>query len=102
MLVAVNPELVGAIREKRLIEFLYKSGPARVVEPYDYGVRRGEASLLGYQISGPSRSGVAHGWKHFKVHEMRQLRVLDTRFPGTRAGLMQHHHEWDILFARVG
>lgn len=102
MLIVVNQELVRAIREKRLIEFTYKSGGARVVEPHDYGVHRAAASLLGYQISGPSRSGVAHGWKQFKVDDVRQLRVLDRQFPGTRAGGAQHHREWDTLFGRVG
>jgi hypothetical protein len=101
MLVVVHQELVDAIREKRLIEFTYKFGSARVVEPHDYGVRRGEASVLGYQLSGPSRSGVAHGWKHFKVDDMRQLQVLDRHFPGSRADNAQQHRQWDLLFARV-
>ena len=101
MLIAVNHDLVAAIRDKRLVEFVYKFGGIRVVEPHDYGVHRGQASLLAYQLSGHSRSGAAHGWKHFKVDDMRHLRVLDRHFRGSRVDAAQHHRAWDMLFARV-
>jgi hypothetical protein len=97
----VNHDLVRAITDKHLVEFAYKGGHARVVEPHDYGIRRGVESLLGYQISGESRSGAPLGWKWFAVANMRQLRVLDRRFAGTRADNAQQHHAWDTLFARV-
>jgi predicted DNA-binding transcriptional regulator YafY len=97
----VNSDLVLAITEKRLIEFVYKAGRTRIVEPHDYGMRRGVEQLLAYQISGASRSGASHGWKHFDVDGITQLRLLDRRFPGSRADSTQHHREWDTLFARV-
>jgi hypothetical protein len=101
MLTVVNHDLVRAICDKRLIEFVYKNGRARTVEPHDYGIRKGRESLLGYQIRGESRSGAVHGWKWFDVQDIRQLRVLDQRFSGTRADSAQHHRDWDNLFARV-
>jgi hypothetical protein len=57
--------------------------------------------VLGFQISGESQSGASRGWKQFDVDEMRQLRVLERRFAGTRADSAQHHRTWDTLFARV-
>ena len=98
----MNRDLMRAIADKRLIEFVYKAGRTRIVEPHDYGVRGGIESLLGYQISGGSRSGAPHGWKQFDVGEMHELRVLNRQFAGTRADSAQHHRAWDTLYARVG
>jgi hypothetical protein len=97
----MNHDLVRAIVDKRLIELVYKFGRARVVEPHDYGIRHGVECLLAYQISGESRSGAAHGWKQFEVAHVRQLRVLERQFAGSRSGSAQHHRTWDTLFARV-
>jgi hypothetical protein len=90
-----------AIAEKRLVEFVYKEGRTRIVEPHDYGIRSGVETLLGYQISGESRSRAPHGWKDFDVGGLHQLRVLERRFAGSRADSSQHHRTWDTLFARV-
>jgi hypothetical protein len=97
----MNRDLVQAIADKRLIEFIYRLGQVRVVEPHDYGVRHGVERLLGFQISGASRSGAPQGWKEFEVDEIQRLRVLETRFVGTRADSAQHHRTWDTLYARV-
>jgi hypothetical protein len=97
----MKDELMRAIGEKHVVEFVYRSGRPRAVEPHDYGIRGGAESLLGYQISGESRSGSSHGWKEFKVAEMRQLRVTDRTFPGSRGDSAQQHRAWDRLFARV-
>jgi predicted DNA-binding transcriptional regulator YafY len=96
-----NPQLIRAIAEKRLIEFVYRVGRTRTVEPHDYGIRGGVEYLLGYQLSGGSRSGARHGWKWFTVAQMHQLCVLESRFAGTRADSEQQHSTWDTLFARV-
>jgi hypothetical protein len=96
-----TPDLVRAIGEKRLIEFVYKDRRMRVVEPHDYGIRSGAEKLLAFQISGESRSGASHGWKWFDVVRMGHLVLLERRFPGSRADSGQQHHTWDTLFARV-
>lgn len=98
---AMNSDLVRAIVEKRLIEFIYKRGSSRIVEPHDYGIHHGVECLLGFQISGESQSGAPHGWKQFDVDQIKQLRVLERRFAGTRADSAQRHRTWDTLFARV-
>jgi len=97
----VNGDLVRAIVEKRLVEFAYKTGRTRLVEPHDYGIRGGAESLLGFQLGGESRSAAPHGWRQFDVDQIRDLRVLERRFSGTRADSAQHHRAWDTLFARV-
>jgi hypothetical protein len=97
----IHDDLVRAIDHTCLIEFLYKEGGPRIAEPHDYGVRNGVARLLVYQISGASRSGTPHGWKHIDVCDVRELRVLERRFAGSRADARQHHGVWDVLFARV-
>ena len=97
----VNNELVRAIVNKRLVEFVDKAGGPRIVEPHEYGIRHGVESLLGFQIGGESQSGTRHGWKQFDVDQISHLRVLERRFAGTRADGAQHHRTWDTLFARV-
>ena len=97
----MNSDLVRAIVDKRLVEFIYKGGSIRIVEPHDYGIRHGVECLLGFQISGESKSGAPRGWKQFDVDQISRLRVLERRFPGTRADSAQHHRTWDKLFARV-
>ena len=97
----MNQELVRAISEKRLVEFIYRDGRPRIVEPHDYGTQAGIECLLGYQISGESASGASHGWKRFDIEKIGQLRVLDRHFAGSRADSAQHHRSWDSLFARV-
>ena len=52
----MNDDLVRAIVDKRLVEFVYKTGRTRIVEPHDYGIRRGAEALLGFQIGGESVS----------------------------------------------
>jgi predicted DNA-binding transcriptional regulator YafY len=96
----VNDDLVRAITDKRLIEFAYRVGRTRIVEPHDYGIRRGVECLLGFQISGESRTR-AQGWKLFDIDQMRHLHVLERGFAGTRADSTQQHRAWDTLFARV-
>src|SRR5262245_45540698 len=97
----MNADLLRAIKEKRLVEFVYKAGRKRIVEPHDYGIRGGVESLLAYQISGESRSGTAHGWKQFEVAQIGHVHVLDRHFPGSRGDSAQQHLEWDAVFARV-
>ena len=96
----MNDDLVQAIAEKRLIEFIYKTGRTRIVEPHDYGIRGGVERLLGFQISGESQSGAPHGWKQFDVNQIRRLRVMERRFAGTRADSAQHHRTWEQALAR--
>jgi hypothetical protein len=88
-----------AIREKRLVEFVFKGKP-RVVEPHDYGIHRGEAKLFGYQVGGPSSEPLPN-WRWSMVNSISDLRLLKERFPGRRSILSGKHHQWDEIWARV-
>src|SRR5206468_2741566 len=59
----IHRDLVRAIGDKCLVEFVYKRGRSRIVEPHDYGIRHGVESLLGFQIGGESQSRASRGWK---------------------------------------
>jgi hypothetical protein len=99
-LVTMNEDLLRAMK-KRLVEFVYKAGRSRIVEPHDYGILAGVESLFGLHVAGESRSGTSDGWRHFGVDGMHQLRVLDRHFAGTRANSHQRQKKWDVLFARA-
>ena len=42
-----------AVKQKRLIQFVYRDKP-RIVEPHDYGIHKGRVKLFGYQVGGLS------------------------------------------------
>jgi 2-polyprenyl-6-methoxyphenol hydroxylase-like FAD-dependent oxidoreductase len=98
---APNFDLLRAIADKRLVEFTYGTGRARLAEPHDYGIRHGVESLLVFQLSGDSQSGASPGWKELDVSKIRELRVTEHLFAGTRSESAQRHRDWDTLFARV-
>lgn len=89
-----------AIYERRLLQLVFNGQP-RVVEPHDYGVIKGDAKLLAYQVGGVSSSGDLPDWRFFRVAKMENLEILDTRFAGAREPEGGGHHDWDELFMRV-
>jgi len=97
----MNTDLVRAIREKRLIEFIYKSGGVRIAEPHDYGIQNGIERLLTFQLRSESRTRTERGWRDLHLADIRSLRVLEQRFAGSRGDSSQKHRTWDVLFARV-
>lgn len=97
----MNPDLIRAILEKRLIEFTYRSGGVRIAEPHDYGIKGGNEWLLVFQLSGASSTSAQSGWKDIRVNGIQSLRILDQRFAGSRGNSTQKHRAWDRLFARV-
>jgi hypothetical protein len=99
-LTSINRQLCSAIEKKRLVEFGYQDLP-RVAEPHDYGMINGIEQLLVYQIRGESRSSTLPDWRLICVAEIRQLRILDERFPGGRSVPSGKHKKWDQFFIRV-
>jgi predicted DNA-binding transcriptional regulator YafY len=89
-----------AIREKRLLRFLY-AGKERIVEPHDYGVQNGKVRLLSYQIGGESNSGTLPAWRWIDVDRLSDIHVEERRFKGSRGPDSTQHHKWDQLYARV-
>lgn len=80
----IRDQLARAIRELRVVTFVYQ-GHARTVEPHACGIARsGEAVLHGYQTEGGSASGAVPGWRTYALDKIASLTVTDTRFPGAR------------------
>ena len=92
--------LLKAILEKRLIRFTYQ-GKARIAEPHDYGMQKGQLRLLAYQVRGGG-TGKLPGWRWIEVPELSDLEVLSDTFPGSRPEEADKHHAWEKVFARVG
>ena len=88
-----------AIYERRLLQLVFNGHP-RVVEPHDYGIIKGDAKLLAYQVGGVSSSGPLPDWRFFRISKMEDLEILDARFTGPRDD-EGGHHDWDELFMRV-
>ncbi len=93
--------LIQAIRERRVLTFVYK-GHARVVEPHAFGVSaKGEAVLHGYQTAGGSASRPPPGWRTFSIAEIRDLALGDKTFPGARDGYSPNELRLDPLWAEL-
>ena len=90
-----------AITQQRQIRFWY-GGKERIAEPHDYGVHKGKARLLAYQVGGQSASGPLPAWRLVDVSGMTQLEILEKTFPGNRPAPSGRRHTWDRLFIRVG
>ena len=89
----------SAIAQKRLLRLGYK-GKRRLVEPHDYGIKGGVVRIFVYQLSDES-GGPARGWRLLDTPEVSGCEVQEATFAGGRGDGLQHHMEWDELFARV-
>jgi hypothetical protein len=94
----VNEVLRHAIEGRHLVRFTYK-GKERIVEPHDYGMRKGIDRLLCWQIGGQSGSPIP-GWRLIDVADMQDCEMLDQQFSGARE-VPGRHHQWDKVFIRV-
>jgi hypothetical protein len=90
--------LYSAIESRLLLRFRYK-GKERIVEPHDYGIQKGIARLLCWQIGGQS-GGRIPGWRLVDVAEMQDCEVLNHEFSGGKE-VPGKHHRWDKIFIRV-
>lgn len=96
-----NPDLVGAITGRKVVNFNY-GGHARVVEPHVYGVATtGEIVLHGYQTSHGSVSGKPPGWRTFDATEIRDLSVTTQTFAGPRADYSTERPKIDPVWAEI-
>jgi hypothetical protein len=91
--------LRAAIRQKRLLKLVYQN-KIRIVEPHDYGVHKGVAKLLAYQVGGSS-SGRLPNWRWMEINQISEIELLNKTFAGGRPAPSGKHHQWDELFARV-
>lgn len=82
-------KLRRAIRNQKIVTFLYKSGGVRVVEPYVLGTSfAGNKVIRGYQLAGDSSSGSGKvGWRLFLTKYMNNVDIAKEGFSGARPGL---------------
>lgn len=97
---AADAAIRRAISERKLIRFSLDGG-SRVAEPHDYGVRKGKAQLLVYQLSGVSRSGRLPDWRWVDLSRATDFEVLEKSFAGGRDTGSGGHVVWEQLFLRV-
>jgi hypothetical protein len=95
----IDRQIRTAINERRLVELVY-GRHRRIVEPHDYGVRRGVPKLLVYQVRGDS-AGPVPGWRELDVPKIGDFLLLDETFPGGRGTEHDEHKSWDRVYMRV-
>lgn len=95
----VDRLLRSAIEQRRLISLRYQD-KERIIEPHDYGERKGVVTLLAYQTGGFS-NGPLPNWRWLDVSGISDARILDRTFPGGRQIPTAKHHTWDQLYIRV-
>jgi hypothetical protein len=97
----LDTQLRFAIANKRLLRFTYDAA-VRVAEPHDYGMRNGAVTLLAFQRDKAGRrSRDVRGWRWLDTSKIHDCVVLEQTFAGSRQAANQHHHQWDVLYARV-
>ncbi len=96
----MDPQLVSAIRGRRMIEFEY-AGHHRVAEPHVYGCVGGVDQLLIYQVAGGSSSGGLPQWRRVDVHRISGLVIGNTLFAGPRPAPSGIHSSWDQTYVLV-
>ena len=94
----VDDMIRTAISNKTIIEFNYH-GYQRIAEPHVYGINRGKAQLLVFQIGGTSSSGGLPEWRRVDVDQISDLTLLAKRFPGRRPNPSGAHSAFDVIFA---
>jgi predicted DNA binding CopG/RHH family protein len=82
----VEDQLRSAIVHRRLIKVTYH-GKTRVAEPHVYGLRKGTATLMIYQVKtkGAGRGKSSRGWSLLDVSKIEALTILDETFSGDRS-----------------
>jgi predicted DNA-binding transcriptional regulator YafY len=98
---AMNLVLCDAIRERRLVRFVY-AGYERIVEPYAYGTARGGRELLmGWLARGWSSSNPEPGWRTFHVDEMHDVVATAEPFAGSRATYRGGDRRFEQVYCQV-
>lgn len=96
-----DSELVRAVRERRVVKFIY-DGRERAGEPHAYGVAAtGEPLLLFFQTGGDSATRPPPGWRRFSAAKIERLVVTDAVFTGVRAGFSREDPKLVPLWAAV-
>lgn len=90
-----------AVESQTVLHFTYKDA-ARVVEPFALWLADdGRLVLLGWQVRGPSGSGEAGGWRHYRLAEMDSLQETEQHFGTGRPGYVGPGKEGDQIVCAI-
>ncbi|MDT0641818.1 hypothetical protein RM553_03135 [Zunongwangia sp. F363] len=97
----MNKAIVNAIENGNLLEFTYHEH-YRLVEPHRYGMfKSGNQILLAYQIKGTGEKSEIPGWKMFRVAEIKNLKISNSGFTGTRPGYETGKTDMELIYAEL-
>lgn len=96
----MNEDIVEAIENKKLIEFLY-DGESRIVEPHCYGVTtKGNDAIRAFQVDGYSSSGKM-GWKLYDLSKVDDLNISGKTFYSPRPGYKKGDRGMDDIYCEL-
>lgn len=97
----MNYSLCEAIREKRILTFVYDGHP-RVVEPHCYGLTRtGKEAIRCYQTGGSGVRPDATPWHLMSVSKMIGLQVLTESFLSSRPGYRRGDDHMTTIYEQL-
>jgi len=97
----MNQSICKAIREKRILTFMYDGHP-RVVEPHCYGLTRtGKEAIRCYQTGGTGVKPDVTPWHLMTVAKMMNLQILEDSFSTTRPGYKRGDEHMTTIFEQL-
>jgi hypothetical protein len=97
----MNVVLCDAIREHRLVRFVY-DGYERIVEPHVYGrTRTGRELLAGWLVGGWSASEPEPGWRTYRVEAMHDVVAAAQRFAPLRVRFPREDHRFEEIYCQA-
>jgi predicted DNA-binding transcriptional regulator YafY len=90
-----------AIENRQLLSFEYKN-KNRIVEPYTFGESSsGKDTLSAFQIDGGSDESANLVWRQFPVRQIKNLKLIDTKFEETRDDYHPDNANMNIIYWTV-
>ena len=97
----MNQIIVKAIKEKRLLSFIYEEQP-RVVEPHWYGLTiAGHEALCCYQVRGKGIHLDGDPWDVMLTSKMSSLALLPDTFSTPRPGYKRRDKRMVIIYCEL-
>jgi len=93
--------ICNAIKNKNLIEIIYKDYP-RTVEPHLVGTKTsGNDALSAWQVDGYSESDRQPPWRYYTLSKIESITVLNETFTGTRPEYNPNDTTMAIIHCRL-
>ena len=97
----MDQTIVKAIKEKKLLELIYKK-IRRTVEPHAYGITKtGYKKFTCYQVKGSHSTSKPHDWVYLDGSKISNLVLLEDSFAGARPGYKRDDPEMVTIYAQL-